>query len=159
MDVIIDVLSFAGSWLLFAGPIYQAAIELREQDLRREELEDMQLKLARPAPISAYWWFLPPVKLYLEHRRSQKYRREFLKALPDEVVQGFVDFMSKATGWVLVSAGGLLLAVKETYELTEHFHLAWYWLLSAVIIVAFVCVLFVINTLKRSESIKKKLNT
>ncbi len=42
--------------------------------------------------------------------------------------------MTKAIGWLLVGLGGLLLAVKETWELTEHYEwpVAVFWILVVV---------------------------
>jgi uncharacterized membrane protein YhhN len=40
---------------------------------------------------------------------------------PDEMAS-LLSYINKATGWLLVAAGALFIAVKETGELVEHLH-------------------------------------
>ena len=72
MAVIVWI-TFAGAWLLVAGPLYQGSVELNELNVDREGIQGKaaaaQATRARP---SAWWWLLPPV-MYVLHRRW--YRR------------------------------------------------------------------------------------
>jgi len=154
MELAILILGFIGSWLLFAGPIWQAALELGEEnvDFDRDSFKD----LAKANPVSVWWWFLPPVKIYLEQRRSKRIREEFLKSLPSKTVEQFMSFMNKATAWMYVGSGGLLIAIKETYELNEY--LGWgmwiFWL--AVMVLFFASVMNVITRFRRTKDVTRR---
>ncbi len=120
---------FVGAWLLVAGPLYQAAVELADADLRREELMAAKQSVAPPPAVSAWWWLLPPVGFVLHRRRDRQLRSAVMRALDARQVEQLVDFHNKATGWFLVAAGASLIAVKETWELHEHadWSLALFW--------------------------------
>ncbi len=110
---------FLGAWLLVMGPVYQAALELQEEEVDRERFISTKDSVPRPDPISGWWWLLPPVAFVRQRRVSEEYRRQVMKAVPGEVMAQFVHFSDKATGWLLVAGGAFLIAVKETWELTE----------------------------------------
>jgi hypothetical protein len=114
MDAVIAWCAFTGSWLLFAGPVYQASLELREEGLERERIEELTAGVAKPAPISAWWWLLPPVRFELGRRRSAEYRRRTMAAIGPDDLAALVRFLNKAFG-------GLLLAVNETWLLRERY--------------------------------------
>ena len=111
---------FLGGWLLFAGPVYQAAVELSEQDLEREALDVAVRSVDPPRHTSPWWWLLPPVAYVLRRRESDAFRQRVLASLPRQHLEAFVRFSSKATGWGFVAMGALLIACKETYELVEY---------------------------------------
>jgi hypothetical protein len=129
--------AFLGAWLLFAGPILQAALELREQELSREEFEAANALVEREPPVSAWWWLLPPVYYWLNHRRSDRMNKAMMKLLTPQQMSGLIDYVNKATGWLFVGVGGLLIAIKETWLLSEHndWPLAAYWTLVVFMIV------------------------
>lgn len=113
-------LSFIGSWLLFAGPIYQAALELQDEDIEIDRIRAVGSQIEKPVSTSVWWWFLPPVKMYLERKRKRAYQIRYLKALSTEDVESLVSFRNKATAWLFVAIGGLCIACDQTYTLTEH---------------------------------------
>src|SRR6201996_4270561 len=88
-----------GAWLLFAGPILQAALELREQELSRDEFESAHALVEREQPVSAWWWLLPPVYYWLNHRRSDRMNKAITKLLTPQQMFGLIDYVNKATGW------------------------------------------------------------
>jgi hypothetical protein len=109
-----------GAWLLVAGPLFQGSLELWE--------------LARSGPpwadrkrIDRALWLVPAI-LYL----VQRSRLKRTNAADDELPRSFAN---RATGWFAVAAGAFLVALKETWDLAEHFELsvATYW---AVVVVA-----------------------
>jgi hypothetical protein len=112
---------FVGAWLLVAGPVYQAALELREQDIAHEEMQAAVASVPQPPPLSPWWWLLPPVGYVLARRRSTRYREQMLNSLNPQQVEAMVQYINKATGWLLVGLGGSLIAIKETWELSERY--------------------------------------
>ena len=138
MASVIAWCGFFGAWLLVAGPLYQAAIELREEDLERDALADLAQQVERPTPVSSWWWLVPPVHVWLKRRRGQAFRRAVFARLSAEQRAAFVTFVNKATGWMFVGLGGLLIAVKETWELREleEWPAAVFWVLIVVMSVA-----------------------
>jgi hypothetical protein len=138
MNQVIDWAGFLGAWLLVAGPLYQGAIELREEDVDRDAIEASIAGLPRPDPPSPWWWLLPPV-MYLIHRRhSSAYRRAALARLTPAQRQQSMTFINKATGWFTVALGAALLAVEQTWRVIESSHgPVWLsWLLIIVMLAA-----------------------
>ncbi len=129
---------FAGAWLLFAGPVYQAAVELREQAFNEEE-EAAFRRFAEQHPmehVSPWWWLLPPVAYILSRRRSRAWRDEVFHAMSQEHRERFLTFQNKATGWLIVGAGALAIAVDETANLIEG--MEWsLWALVPMLLVPF----------------------
>ena len=110
---------FLGAWLLVAGPVYQASLELAEEEFEQESYHETMSSVGRPARVSPWWWLVPPVHLYLSNRTKDAWWREFLTAMDDEQYGQFQRYRNKASGWIIVGAGGLLIAAKETWELVE----------------------------------------
>lgn len=54
------------------------------------------------------------VRYWLQRRREKRYRRAGMQTLTPEQLDALVEYINKATGWLFVALGGLLLAVKET---------------------------------------------
>ncbi len=159
MDYVIAICGFLGGWLLVAGPLYQAALELREQEIDREQIEAAASTVPVPPKLSLWWWLLPPVAYIVQRRRSMAYRRSVVEVLSPEQLAQTVAFLNKARGWLIVASGAFLLALKETWELREL--LDWpvlvFWVL--VVVAAGLCVGNVVVTmagtaraLKRDEA-------
>jgi hypothetical protein len=110
---------FLGAWLLVVGPLHQARVELAEEDFERDRVQPVMDELGPPERVSAWWWLFPPLRLYFGHVRRERWQDRVLYALPDDDFEALSSFMSKARGWLFVGAGGLLIAVKETWELVE----------------------------------------
>jgi hypothetical protein len=142
MNAVMAWCAFAGSWLLFAGPVYQASLELQEEGLERERIEQVTAGVPKPAPISGWWWLLPPVRFELGRRRSAEYRRRTMAAIGPEDMADLVRYLNKALGWLLVGLGGLLLAINETWEIRERYD--WPIAVFAVtcVLVAGLCALY-----------------
>ena len=97
MNEVIAWVTFAGAWLLVAGPLYQGSVELGELDIDREGMEGIKASAAgtTQARPSAWWWLLPPVMYVLHRRWARAFRqatfaqltetqREQLDQLPDQ---------------------------------------------------------------------------
>lgn len=118
METVIAWAGFIGGWLLVAGPLFQAAVELRELEVDRAGISAATSSVA-PPPISNWWWLLPPVAYLKLRRRSRLHRAAVLDALTTEQRGQMVGFMNKANGWLTVSIGAAFIAIKETWELHE----------------------------------------
>lgn len=125
---------FLGAWLLVAGPLFQAAVELDEQGDRRVGVSRAARQVGQRPRLSPWWWLLPPVAYVKQYRRQRDYRRQVFDALTDEQAEGFVELTSVATGWSMVATGAFFIAVKETYEVTELY--AWsLWIFVVLLVV------------------------
>jgi hypothetical protein len=152
MDYVIAICGFAGGWLLVAGPVWQAAIELQEEEVDQEAIEAVKSAIEVPPPISVWWWLLPPVAYFLQMRRRREYHEKFNAALAPEQLKQTISFFNKANGWVIVAIGGFLIGVKETWDLVGVVHWpVWvFWVLVVVmpIIAVASAVRKTINTFK-----------
>jgi hypothetical protein len=154
VETFIAVAGFLGAWLLVAGPVYQAALELAEEATENPKSVSREELIARvPAPprISPWWWLLPPVGYVLNRRRSTQWREQMLTLMQPEDMRHMIEFSRKATGWLLVATGGFAIALKETWELGEHFEwpTAIFWTL--VVVMALICFGYTVGNLRRSE--------
>ncbi len=144
MNEVIAWATFAGAWLLVAGPLYQGTIELRELDVDREGIQDkIGSFAAAQAPPSAWWWLVPPVMYVLRRRWNQAMRKAMKTQLTAAQREQINTFQSKASGWFTVAGGAALLAAGETWTVVRHYHWpVWlFWLL-----VTAMAVLSVLNT-------------
>jgi hypothetical protein len=125
---------FFGGWLLVAGPLRQATLELEEEDFEQEAISVAKETVAGPRPISVWWWLLPPVAYFLQRQRSDEYRRAVIAAMPADQQLAFGRFHDKAATWMLVAAGAALIAVSETWELHEasEWSELTFWILTVV---------------------------
>jgi hypothetical protein len=139
MDGVIAWATFAGAWLLVAGPLYQGSVELNELDVDREGIQGKTLAAqttqGRP---SAWWWLLPPVMYVLHRRWYRALRRELLSQLTQTQREQLTSFQSKATGWFTVAGGAARLAAGETWQIVRHYDWpVWvFWLLLVVMLTA-----------------------
>ena len=111
---------FAGAWLLFAGPIFQASVELRAEADVVDRVRRSAADVARPTPVSAWWWLLPPAHVVLQSRRNRSYQGAVLERLSEEELTQITRYIRTAWGWIYVGLGAWLIAWKETGELVEH---------------------------------------
>ncbi|MCW2842736.1 MAG: hypothetical protein JWN22_652 [Nocardioides sp.] len=125
---------FLGAWLLVAGPLYQAVLELEAEELQVDRIRALGETVPAPPEISAGWWLVPPVRWLLVRRRRERHQQEILNQMSDDDFDAMTGFVNKAVGWLLVGAGGFLIATKETWELVVG--LAWahvaFWLLMVL---------------------------
>lgn len=160
MELIILIAGFIGAWLLVAGSVYQAALELQEQRIDGERLRDLGSKMARPPRVSAWWWLLPPIMIILVKRQREKYQKAYYDLLTVEESELILSYFHKSTAWLYVSFGGFLLAAKETYELDGHLHLNLAFFFVAIIVLLVASVMNTAVRIHRSEQIlesKKKV--
>ena len=127
---------FLGAWLLVAGPIYQAAIELADEDFQRSDLEQATALAKAPPRVSRWWLLLPPLAYLLNLRRRRAHRRALMDVLAPNQLEQLMHFSETATAWLFVASGAFLIAVKETWELREAYE--WSTLIFYAIVVAMV---------------------
>jgi hypothetical protein len=155
MDALELWLSFVGSWLLFTGAVYQSSLELKDEEFERGRVAAVQALQNIPPSPSPYWWFLPPVRLYLEYRRSQKYGRDFFNALSPEDMQAIISYKSKSNGWLLVAGGTWLLAISETNQLFSEHHIHKLLLWLTVVGLTILGILYTVLTNAHAEKTKE----
>ena len=119
MEYFIHIAGALGAWLLVAGPLYQASLELAEEEFDREGMQVATSGVPVPGRVSPWWWLLPPVAYVKTRRRSREHREAVMAALGPEQLEQTVNFMNKARGWFIVGAGAFFIALKETWEVTE----------------------------------------
>jgi hypothetical protein len=147
---------FAGSWLLVAGPVYQAAIDFQAEDIERDAIRDAADAAAKPPPFSRWWWLIPPVGYALQLRRSRAYRRSVMNILTHGQMEQLVRFGNKATGWILISLGAFLVALTETWTLRDVYDwpLAVYVLVVVVMLLA--SALYTAVRLRRTDHLMRQ---
>jgi hypothetical protein len=153
MEYFIHWAGFVGAWLLVAGPLVQAALELRDENLDRDSLQSVSTDVPEPKPISNWWWLLPPVAYLKNRRRSQKYREQWMRAMTREQREQMVGFSNKATGWFFVAGGAFLIFMKEAWELTELYRLPTFIYWIVVVALAIAAVANTVARLSRSDEI------
>lgn len=136
MPQIIAWCGFFGAWLLVAGPIHQAAIDLDDEDLEREEFARAVANVPRPAHLSRWWLLVPPVAYLLRARRNRAHRAELLDALSRTQVEQLLHFRDTASAWMFVAAGAFLIAIAETWGLRDEYRWpTWtFWTLLAMML-------------------------
>jgi hypothetical protein len=147
---------FFGAWLLVAGPVFQASIELSEEGFERSRFADMSKSVESPEPISSWWWLVPPVRYWLERRRQHDYRERILSVMSAEDLEALISFGSKAMGWLYVGMGGFLIAVKETYSLVEEHEWPAWFLFPIVAVMAFIALFNTVVRNSRSREMKAR---
>jgi hypothetical protein len=152
MHLFILWVGFAGGWLLVAGPLYQASVELGEEDFEQERFHAAAAGAGPPPQVSPWWWLFPPARLLIGRRRREEWNDRVVQLLPDEDYEAFGSFMRKARGWLFVGLGGTAIAAKETYELVEgsHWPIAVFWVLTPLMAAA--CVLNVAIQARRQHA-------
>jgi hypothetical protein len=122
---------FFGAWLLVAGPLYQGALELAEEEIDRDEIQATATKVVRSEPPSPWWWLFPPGMYVIRRRQGKQFRDDVMAQLTPQQRGQFTRFMSKAAGWFTVAAGATLLAADQTWRVIERYHWPpWgFWLL------------------------------
>jgi hypothetical protein len=136
MNQVIAWVGFLGAWLLVAGPLYQGAIELLEQDIDRDAIQASTVSVPRPDPPSSWWWLFPPGMYLIRHNRGEAYRRAAMAQLTTAQREQFTTFINKATGWFTVAIGATLLAIDQTWQVIDRYHWpVWlFWLLIIVML-------------------------
>lgn len=153
----ITAIGALGAWLLVAGPLYQASMELREQGLAQRR----QLPASVPPPrrVSAWWWLLPPVAYWKHRSEKERLRRVVLAALPADEVERMISFSNTARGWLVVAGGATLIGLKETWELVETLE----WPSSATWVISAAALLLSVSnaaiTAKRTDQILAGIGT
>jgi hypothetical protein len=150
MSPVIAWSAFAGAWLLVAGPVYQAALELSAEEIEREAIAAVQ-KEAEPPRVSTWWWLLPPVGYLLSRRQYRAYRRDVMTSLTRSQREQLVRFTDKANGWIFIALGAFLVAIADTWQVRELY--GWpLWIYVLVVAgMIFACAFNTAFRMKRSD--------
>jgi hypothetical protein len=156
MELVISILGALGAWLLVAGPVYQAALELREQDIDRAGIDAATAGIPKPAGFSPWWWLLPPVAYYKSQKRGRAYRQATMDALGPEQLKQSVDFLNKARGWLIIASGAFFIAIKETWEVSEILHWPSWLMWVVVVVLVIVSIGYTAGSIATSEHLLRK---
>lgn len=114
--------AYLGGWLLVAGPLIQARLELDAEATELSGIRDVVRSTAPPSRLSRWWWLVPPVAMYLTRRRQSAFLDTLGERLDAAQRARLAHFFAVARAWMIVACGAALIAVKETYELAHHEH-------------------------------------
>src|SRR4051812_21528315 len=118
MELVIAIIGALGAWLLVGGPLYQGALELREQEIDRDAIGALMATVPEEPRMSPWWWLVPPVAYVKLQRRSRRHHAATMQVLGPEHAKSTVTFLNKARGWFIDGAGAFLIAIKETWEVS-----------------------------------------
>src|SRR4051794_23274857 len=97
VETLIPWCACVGAWLLVAGPLYQASVELREEEFRRDDIAAVSTGLvARPPRPPPWWWLLPRGGSLKKRRHNRRMRDLVVAALSREQLEGYLHFVSTA---------------------------------------------------------------
>jgi len=155
METFILWIGFIGAWLIFAGALRQATLELQNEDIEIDRIREASSKIPRPAPTSKWLLLVFPIKLYIDFKRGKEHQRQISALLTSDDVKSLTSLRNKAIGWMSVAGGGFCIALKETYELGHHQEWGGGILLGLVI---FMFILSVLNAalMRREVKIERK---
>lgn len=158
MDLAFAICACVGSWLLVAGAVYQAALELADEELDCRQIADVASALPKPKRVSAWWWLLPPLAYVFKLRRANLHRERIMAALDPVQRQQTVSFFNKSGGWLIVATGAYLLAVVATWQMDEA--LDWpgatVWIIVAVATV--VCIGYTVRQMLRTQRLLARVD-
>jgi len=130
-------------------------MELRSESREMERVSASRRDFRLTPLASAWWWLLPPVKLALDRLRRRSDRRSYISSLPPEDVAVMVSYVNKATGWLVVSVGGLLLALEATWNLLRTWHVTAFWSIAAWLLIAAAVVALVAAEVLRARRVER----
>jgi len=133
MDLLVAWCGYLGAWVLVAGPVYQAAVELGEVKVDRSAIRSLAGSVPRPEGVSPWWWLLPPVAYVLTSRRQAVWQQQVMAALSPQQRTEFLTYSNKAAGWFIVGAGAALIGVQQAAELVKTEH--WPSLITILLVV------------------------
>jgi len=148
---------FAGAWLLFVGPIYQAQLELEAETEAQARFQAALGLVPPPPPISGWWWLVPPVMLVLSSRRRNSYQRAVREAMSADDLAVVARYVAVFRGWLCVAAGAWLIFVKETSDLLRSYQIDGPWMLGLLVVVTTVLGLLV--TVRPATSLRSRVGT
>jgi hypothetical protein len=150
---------FAGAWLLVAGPVYQAAIELEAEEIERDAIRGAAQAIPGPPPFSRWWWLIPPVGYALGVRRRRAQRRELMHVLTPAQMGQLVRYANKSTGWILIASGAFLVALKETWSPKEIYRWPVPVYVLVVVLMLVACALITLVRQRRTHDIMTQLGS
>ena len=103
---------FIGAWLLFVGPVYQSALELREEEDARVSMQRALESAPPPDRVSPWWWLLPPVAIVKLFRRRGQYVGIIDELMSQEDRESIEHYKAVAKGWWYVGAGAWFIFLK-----------------------------------------------
>jgi hypothetical protein len=150
--------AFAGAWLLVAGPVYQAALELTAEEVERDAISAAKDQVELPR-MSAWWWLLPPVGYLLSRRQHRVYRVSVMTSLTRQQLEQLVRFADKANGWIFIALGAFLVAIADTWQIRELYRWPLWLYILVMAVMLFGCAFNTAVRMKRSHDILQDSGT
>ena len=119
VDVITAWCGFVGAWLLVAGAIYQAALDLSEVKMDSAAIRAVANTIPPATRVSPWWWLLPPVAYVKTMNRQRSWRLQIMATLTPEKRAEFLTYSNAALGWFVVGAGAALIGFQEAADVAE----------------------------------------
>jgi hypothetical protein len=88
---------FLRAWLLVAGPMFQAAVQLDAGEPERDWLAAAAGRSGPQRRSSRWWWLLPPVAYILPRRPQRNHRERLVDAVSHDDVETFVELTNVST--------------------------------------------------------------
>ena len=114
MDSLVDWVGFAGVWLLFAGPLFQANVELDAEAEAMNRMREAGTSGPRPTR-SRWWWLFPPARAFQVAEQRRVKEQAIIEAMLPEDQDSVKRYLRTARGWMLVGLGAWLIAVHHTF--------------------------------------------
>ncbi|MFW0793225.1 hypothetical protein AAFP30_05385 [Gordonia sp. CPCC 205515] len=151
MDTFVAWCGFFGAWLLVAGPMYQGALELHEQQFDRSAIVTQSMTIPHPKRVSPWWWLLPPVAIVLIRRTQGSWQREVMASLTAQQREEFITYSNKSVGWFIVGSGAALIGIKEAFELVEVMEWPEWSTLILCVVAAALGLTYTVQRMRRAE--------
>jgi hypothetical protein len=153
VSLLIEWCGFLGAWLLVAGPVYQASLELADEEFERSDMERALDTTPAPPAISRWWLLLPPVGYALHVRRRRRWRHTLIGVLTRSELERLLHFGETATAWLFVASGASLLAIKETWSLREAYEWPTAAFVAIVVVMVLACVANTFTRVRRRQAL------
>ena len=115
---VLIVLGFMAEWFLFTFSLYQAVVEIGEQEVILGQIKSTS-KEYREVP--AFYWLVPPFKVWLEKKRVERILHDI--TVNTEDFDQIFSLSNRAIAWTYIAVAEILIGVISTNEILELFNI------------------------------------
>ena len=98
-------------------------------------------------------WLLPPAAFVLHRKRVTAFQREYFESLDIDQRRALISFLNRASGWSVVAAGAWLIALTETYSITNEHQWPLVWFAAISVTVTIIAAANAAERVRRSEAL------